>query len=171
MPRELPAKPRLSYLLRVLSLRYSQEIAAALHAAGFGDLRPGDAKVFPFIPPHGITSGALAAVTGVRKQTMAESLEHLERAGYIERRPHPRDARSRLLFLSDRGEAVRPVATEIGRRVEQRWTDATSAREIEDLRDRLRRLLIAVAPDAAGDAVEDGESAVHLGGRNAGAIR
>jgi DNA-binding MarR family transcriptional regulator len=156
---------RLSYLLRVLSLRYSQEIAAVLDAAGYGDLRPGDSKVFPFVPPHGITSGELAVVAGVRKQTMAESLEHLERTGYIERRPNPRDARSRLLFLSERGEAVRPVATELGRRVEQRWAEATSAREIEDLRHRLRRLLIAVAPDAAGDATEDGESAVHLSGR------
>jgi len=144
MPSALPPRPRLSYLLRVLHLQYSQEVAAALADAGFGDLRPGNAKVFPFIPPEGITTGELATVAGVRKQTMAESLEHLERTGYIERRPNPSDARSRLLFLTSRGKAVRPIAMRVGARVEQRWADATSAQDIEELRDSLRRLLLAV---------------------------
>ena len=29
--------------------------------------------------------------------------------GYVQRRPNPRDRRSRLVFLTERGESVRPV--------------------------------------------------------------
>ncbi len=160
MPFELPPKPRLSYLLRLLHLQYSQEIGAALHDAGFDDVGAGNAKVFPFVPREGITIGELATVAGVRKQTMAESVEHLERAGYIERRPNPHDARSRLLFLTKRGEAVRPIARDTGALVEKRWAKATSAKDVEDIRDRLRRLLIAVLPADSHTPADDGESAV-----------
>ncbi len=159
MPVDLPPKPRLSYLLRQLHLQYSQEIGAALRDAGFDDLGPGNAKVLPFVPHEGITIGELATVAGVRKQTMAESVEHLERAGYLERRPNPHDARSRLLFLTERGEAVRPVAADIGALVERRWAKATSAKDVEDIRDRLRRLLIAVLPADIHAPADDGESA------------
>lgn len=164
MEIDLPPRPRLSYLLRVLHLQYSQEVAAALHDAGFGDLRPGNAKVFPFVPREGITVGDLATIAGVRKQTMAESVEHLERTGYLERRPNPHDARSRLLFLTKRGEAARPVAMQIGALVEQRWAKATSPQDIEELRDRLRHLLIAVAPADGPEAVDAaGRPQVHPG--------
>ena len=72
---------------------------------------------------------------------MAEAVEQLERAGYVERRPDPRDRRARLVVLTERGEAVRSVAIAAGRRVEERWTELTSATEIDALRATLQRLL------------------------------
>jgi DNA-binding MarR family transcriptional regulator len=71
---------------------------------------------------------------------MAESVEQLERAGYVERRPDPHDRRARLVFLTPRGGAVRSVAIAAGRRVEERWIDLTSPQEIETLRATLQRL-------------------------------
>ena len=65
--------------------------------------------MFPFVPPQGITVTELAKLARVRKQTMAQAVEQLERAGYVERRPNPSDRRSRLVFLTPRGNSVTPL--------------------------------------------------------------
>ena len=119
-------------------------VDTAMREAGFGDIRPGDAKVFPFVPPEGISAGDLAASVGVRKQTMGEAVEQLERSGYLERRPNPRDGRSRLIFLTHRGKAVQPVARAAGDRVEEEWAKLTSPEQIESLRAALLHLAQAI---------------------------
>jgi hypothetical protein len=45
------------------------------------------------------------------------------------------------VFLTERGEAVRPVTHTTAARVEKRWADLTSPEELEELRARLLRLL------------------------------
>jgi DNA-binding MarR family transcriptional regulator len=77
----------------------------------------------------------------MRKQSMAEAVEQLERMGYVARRPNPQDRRSRLVFLTRRGEAVRPVTHATAARVEERWSELTSPEELEELRAMLLRLL------------------------------
>src|SRR5205807_2386582 len=76
-----------------------------------------------------------------RKQTMAEAVEQLERMDYVERRPNPRDRRSRLVFLTARGTAVKPVTHATAARVERRWAELTSKKELEALRASLLHLL------------------------------
>ncbi|TDE59667.1 MarR family transcriptional regulator [Nonomuraea mesophila] len=143
---------RLSLLLRLLHREYAAGIEAALAEAGFGDIRSGDAKVFPFVPPEGIQVRDLALRAGVRKQTMAQSVDQLERAGYLERHPNPHDARSRLVVLTERGKAVQPLAAGAGDLIEQRWAELTSPEDFETLRALLHRLLDRIReadPDAA----------------------
>jgi DNA-binding MarR family transcriptional regulator len=144
---------RFALLLRLLHREYALGIDTALAEAGYGDIRSGDAKVFPFVPPEGIQIRELATHAGVRKQTMAQSVDQLERAGYLERRPNPQDGRSRLIVLSERGRAVQPLAASAGDRIEQRWAELTSEEEFATLRDLLHRLLdrIAQADDEAAE--------------------
>src|SRR5713101_8457265 len=141
MDENFPTRPLIGLLLRLLYQHYAQDIDAALHEAGFGDLRPPHANVFPFVPPEGITVSELAALARVRKQTMAQAVEQLERMGYVERRPNPRDRRSRLVFLTARGASVKPVTHATAARVEEHWAELTSPGEIEALRASLTRLL------------------------------
>lgn len=141
MDANFPARPLIGLLLRLLYQHYSEDIHAALVEAGFGDIRPAHANVFPFVPPEGITVSELAELARVRKQTMAEAVEQLERMGYAERRPNPRDRRSRLVFLTERGESVKPVTHATAARVEKRWSELTSAGELEALRASLLHLL------------------------------
>jgi DNA-binding MarR family transcriptional regulator len=141
MTTNLPARPLIGLLLRLVYQHYAQDIHAALHEAGFGDIRSSHANVFPFVPPEGITVSGLAELAGVRKQTMAQAVEQLERMGYVERRPNPNDRRSRLVYLTERGAAVKPVTHATAARVEERWTELTSPEELEALRAALLRLL------------------------------
>jgi DNA-binding MarR family transcriptional regulator len=137
----LPANPLIGLLLRLLYQHYAQDIDAALSEAGFGDLRPAHANVFPFLPPDGISVSGLAELAQVRKQTMAEAVDQLERMGYVERRPDPDDRRARLVFLTARGASVKPVTHATAARVERRWAELTSPQELETLRAALLRLL------------------------------
>ena len=141
MEAGFPDRPVIGLLLRLVYQQYAQSIDAALREAGFDDIRPGAANVFPFVPPEGITVSRLAELARVRKQSMAQAVDQLEQTGYVERRLNPRDNRSRLVFLTDRGASVPPVTHAAATRVEESWAQLTSAAEFEALRASLVRLL------------------------------
>jgi DNA-binding MarR family transcriptional regulator len=141
MDANFPDRPLIGLLLRLLYQHYAQDIDAALSEAGFGDIRPPHANVFPFVPPEGISVSELADLARVRKQTMAQAVEQLEGMGYVERRPNPHDRRSRLVFLTERGASVKPVTHATAARVEQDWAGLTSPEELETLRATLLHLL------------------------------
>ncbi len=136
----LPDKPVLGLLFRLLHAHHAREIDAALRKAGFGDIRPHHANVFPFVGPDGIQIGELADLALVRKQTMAQAVDELERAGYVERRPDPSDRRAKLVFLTEKGKRVSPVSRAAAKRVEDRWAKLIGRAEIEHLRSALREL-------------------------------
>ena len=141
MEADFPSHPLIGLLLRLVYQHYAQDIDAALRQAGFDDIRPGAANVFPFVPAEGITVSRLAELARVRKQSMAQAVDQLERTGYVERRPNPRDHRSRLVFLTERGAGVPPVTHAAALRVEERWAQLISPAEFETLRVTLLHLL------------------------------
>jgi DNA-binding MarR family transcriptional regulator len=141
METGFPEHPLIGLLLRLAYQHYAQDIDTALREAGFGDIRPGAANVFPFVPPDGITVSRLAELARVRKQSMAQAVDQLERTGYVERRPNPRDHRSQLVFLTQRGQSVPPVTHAAAEQVEERWAGLTSPAEFGALRASLLRLL------------------------------
>jgi DNA-binding MarR family transcriptional regulator len=136
-----PPLPLLGLLLRLVTQHWGYDVDAALRAAGFSDIRAPHANVFPFVPAEGIQVSRLARLAQVRKQTMVQTVEELERAGYVERRPDPRDRRGRLVFLTPRGDALQAVAVDAAQHVTERWAELTSPGEIEALRGSLERLL------------------------------
>jgi len=151
MEERISAHAQLGLLLRLLHQHWVQAIHAALDDAGFGDVRPSHANVFTFVPAAGIQVSELTQLAHVRKQTMAQAVEELEQLGYVERRPDPDDRRARLVFLTSRGELVRPVAMAAGRRVEARWAALASTQQIEALRHSLLLLLRQVQRDSGAD--------------------
>jgi DNA-binding MarR family transcriptional regulator len=141
MDPQTPQRPSIALLLRVIYQHHSQAIESALRTAGFNDIAPSAGNVFPFMRPDGITISALAQLAGVRKQTMAQAVEQLERAGYVERRKSPDDRRSRLVFLTERGRTVTPVTHAAAVAVERRWAELIGTDELENLRQQLGTLL------------------------------
>ncbi|MDQ0470867.1 MarR family winged helix-turn-helix transcriptional regulator [Labrys wisconsinensis] len=144
------SRPALGLLLRLVHQQWTQAVDAALEAAGFGDIRPPHANVFTFVPAEGIQVSELTKLARVRKQTMTQAVEELEQLGYVERRPDPSDRRGRLVFLTDRGRAVRPIAVAAGRQVDERWSALTSPAEIDALRGALQSLLERLQGEAGG---------------------
>jgi DNA-binding MarR family transcriptional regulator len=142
--KNFPSQPMIGLLVRLLYQHYSQAMDAALRQAGFEDIGPSAGNVFPFVGPAGITVSELAELAHVRKQTMAQTIEQLERTGYVERKPNPNDRRSQLVFLTERGKSVPPVTHAAAARIEERWAALTSSRELQSLRKSLLRLLDAL---------------------------
>jgi DNA-binding MarR family transcriptional regulator len=136
----------LGLLLRLVTWHWGMEVDATLRAAGFDDIRAPHANVFPFVPPEGIQATRLARLARVRKQTMQQTVDELERAGYVERRPAPHDRRGRLIFLTPRGRAVQQLGAGAAGRVEERWAELTSPETIETLRESLAHLLEKLQP-------------------------
>lgn len=146
MTDEIPTHASLGLLLRLAHQQWTQAVDAALDEAGFGDIRPPHANVFTFVPSDGIQVSELTKLARVRKQTMAQAVEELEALGYVERRPDPNDRRARLVFLTERGKKVRPIAVAAGKQVDARWVQLTSKQTIADLRASLTELLTRLQP-------------------------
>ncbi len=96
-------------------------VLQALAEAGFDDITLAQARVFQRIDKEGSRLTELAAAAQVTKQTAGFLVDQLERAGYVERKPDPRDGRARLVCVAKRGAAaVRASMTVVGE-VEARW--------------------------------------------------
>ena len=143
--QRFPSQPTIGLLVRLIYQHYSQEMDAALRDAGFDDIGPSAGNVFPFVGPDGITVSELAELAHVRKQTMAQAVEQLERTGYVERSPNPHDRRSQLVFLTERGKSVPPVTHAAAAQIEEGWAALTGSRQLESLRKSLQRLLDELA--------------------------
>jgi DNA-binding MarR family transcriptional regulator len=141
MPEELTQQPSIGLLLRLLYQLYSLEIQGALREAGFDDINPAAANVFTFLTSEGATVSELANLSHVRKQTMAQTVEQLEKSRYVMRRPNPLDRRSQLVFLTARGKRIPPVTHKAAAAVEKRWARLNGRDQLEILRTSMTDLL------------------------------
>lgn len=81
------------------------DINARVVADGFPDLRPAHGFAFLRLSHGGATVTELAEHLGVTRQAASQMVDELVGRGYLDRRPHPSDARARLVVLTDRGWA------------------------------------------------------------------
>lgn len=85
-------------------------ISAGVRARGFADLRPAHGFAFARLSAGGATITQLAEHLDVTRQAAAQLVDELVAKDYVERRPHPRDARARLIVLTDKGWAATQAA-------------------------------------------------------------
>lgn len=132
--------PPMTLLLRRPAQVVRQRVLTGLREAGFDDILPAHLGVFQHPGPDGVRPGVLAARNQASKQAMNHLLHQLEEAGYLVRRPHATDRRTRVVKLTDRGwralEVIRQVAVEL----EQSWADALGEELYRSVRQGLARL-------------------------------
>jgi DNA-binding MarR family transcriptional regulator len=85
------------------------------------------------------TAAALAAMDGVRPQSMAATVASLEQDGLLAREPDPADGRRSILRMTPAGEALFFG----GRAARQEWLASTLRERLDD--DELARVLDAAA--------------------------
>jgi DNA-binding MarR family transcriptional regulator len=134
--------------MRLAAQQWGADMDAALQVRGVDGLTRAHANVIPFVPPEGIQIGELARLAKVRKQSMAQSVELLTTSGYVTRGPDPTDRRASLVFLTDQGRALGPIARRAGQQVEEDWAAIVGRDNLEQLRQTLMGLLRHEAPDA-----------------------
>ncbi|MGC0404494.1 DNA-binding MarR family transcriptional regulator [Streptomyces sp. SAI-126] len=117
----------------------TQRINDGVVARGF-EARPAWGFAFTRLAPDGATVTELAGHLGVTKQAASQLVDEIVRKGYAERRPHPGDARARLVVLTERGWACTRAAEEAAAEAVQGWTDVLGESEVRSLCDRLGRI-------------------------------
>ncbi|MEU6272220.1 MarR family winged helix-turn-helix transcriptional regulator [Streptomyces populi] len=132
----------LSAALLAAAGELTQRIHEGVVARGFEGVRPAHGFAFARLAPDGATVGDVAAHLGVTKQAASQLVEELVRKGYVERRPHPDDARARLVVLTELGWACTRAAEEAAADAVRAWAEVVG----EDEMRALHACLAGIAP-------------------------
>jgi len=127
-------------LLREAYLALNDQAIARLAEQGHAEVRPAHGTVFQHLDDTGTTVSRLADRAQMTKQAMAELVAHLEKHGYVERRPDPDDRRAKLVVPTDRGRDVLAIAQTVVPDVERQLVDLLGPRRAAQLRDDLDRI-------------------------------
>lgn len=135
-------------LLRLLvegSRAVEGRLQEGLRAAGYGDVRPAHYAVFRYLRPGGSRVTELAETAGMTRQSMGELVDHLERGGYVERRPDPRDRRARVVVPTEAGRRGIGVAAELVAGIEEALAKRMGEERLEGLAGSLEELAALLA--------------------------
>jgi DNA-binding MarR family transcriptional regulator len=136
----------LGELLRNPLAALDRQVLADVRAAGYDDLVPAHLSVLHHPGPDGRRPSELAEGAGMTKQAVNYLLGQLEQLGYLTREADRLgdDRRSRRVYLTERGEALRRTIRESVSATEAAIEAQLGAGDHR----RLRRLLLRL-PDAA----------------------
>src|SRR5580765_7054246 len=116
-------EPDLGVLLALAFQQFVRAMHVDLAGRGYDDLGGSDGFVFRALAEQPMTVSALAGRLDISKQGAGQIVDDMERRGYVVRRPHPDDARARLVDLSARGRDALAAARTFHRRRETELVD------------------------------------------------
>ena len=160
----MDASPRLpiGQLLGRLLHSFRQELHRRAQEGGYGDIREAHLQVFGAIDWRGTRLTDLAARADMTLPAMSELVDDLQRAGYLERRPDPRDGRAKLIGPTRKGRhaivqalrAVREIEASYARIVgDEQFTVLVGVlQDLVDSRPRSWREPTSLVPDSSDDA-------------------
>lgn len=88
----------------------------------------------------GITQTKLLQMIDVEQATMANTLKRMERDGLIQRKDHPKDARARNIFLTEKAHGLRNQAYATASAINAKALSGLSESERKDFLEYLRRV-------------------------------
>ena len=126
----------------MLRVAFDQALAAILEQVGprHPDLRQAHIQIFRYGGIDGTNAAELAAHAGMTKQSMHELVTHLERAGYLRRRPDPADTRVRTVRLTAKGKRLERELHEAIATVLEGWEQRVGKRRFDQLWTTLQEL-------------------------------
>lgn len=138
--REAGHGPLIGALMRMPLDAVRTRMLADLAGAGFADVIPAHFAVLRFPGPDGKHPSELADEAGTTRQAMNYLLGELEAMGYLRRAPDPGDGRSKLVFLTERGRAVKETLRAVVGQIEGELAAQMGLAEFGQLRELLVRL-------------------------------
>lgn len=109
-------------------------------ARGFDGIRPAYGFAFARIGSYGATVREIADHLGVTKQAAGQLVDELLHQGYVVRRPHPTDARARLIVLTEKGWASTRAAEAAAADMVRAWAGTLGDARIAQLYADLSRV-------------------------------
>ncbi|MDD7909396.1 MULTISPECIES: MarR family winged helix-turn-helix transcriptional regulator [Pseudovibrio] len=119
---------------------YRRAFEAEITKKGMG-ITPGMARVLAYIYHYpGLRQNQVAEGMMVEPMTVVGHLDALERAGFVERKRHPEDRRSKMTEITGKGLELVEQLKRIGEQVRGMSGPHMSAEEFDALQDRLREM-------------------------------
>jgi DNA-binding MarR family transcriptional regulator len=131
-------------LLQLLSRDFERRARGTLRARGHTELLPSHQVVFASLGRAGTRLTTLAQQAGMTKQAMGQIVDDLEKLGYVERIPDPRDGRAKIVRFTAAGLDFVCDAAEVLDEIWHEYADLLGARELERVQDTLHKLLRGV---------------------------
>src|SRR5262249_53160565 len=94
-----------------------------------------------------VTAVDLARHLRITKQSASEVVALLEQNGIVERAPHPRDGRARVVLLTDAGKAKLEVGRRRWQELEDEWCELVGRDRLDATREALEMYLAADATE------------------------
>ena len=135
--RELLALPLLMFSAAATLV---DTIHTGVEARGFTGLRPAHGFAFVRIAERGASIAEIGEHLGVTKQAASQLVDELLRRGYVSSAPHPRDARAKLITLTERGRAVTRAADEVSIEAGRAWAEVLGEERVRELIADLERV-------------------------------
>lgn len=89
---------------------------------------------------NGIRLSDLAEALSISKQAVNQTVNQIEKAGYLERRPDPEDGRGKLAVLTERGHQLATDGGEMMGEIERTFADIIGAQDLSRFSGLLARL-------------------------------
>lgn len=140
---DLPSPPQrapLAALIDDAKRIVFEELHRRLEREGHPKVRDAHGCVFRYIDGPGSRLTELAARSGFTKQAVGEFVDDLERIGYVERVPDPRDGRAKIIRLTERGADAQGAGLRIFNEIEREWAQRFGAERVAAMREVLEEL-------------------------------
>lgn len=106
------------------------------------EIGPGQGRIlFALWQKDGVPINALIKKTLLRKSTLSELLDNLEKAGHVKREPSVEDKRKVLVRLSDKTRQMLNVYLEVSKKMTELFYRDFEAEEIDEFEAYLKRVL------------------------------
>lgn len=118
-------------LVRLLS-EFRRELSEPMAERGYGDIRRPHLQIWGNIGADGKRLTELAASAELSLSATSELVNELERLGYLNRVPDPRDGRAKLIVPTDRGhQALRDAGIRVAE-IEDHWGSIVGHRRFNE---------------------------------------
>jgi len=137
-----PAGPTVGFTLSQLGFATSRRFGQLMATIG---LEPRHYALLRAVhEAAGQSQQAVAERLAIPASTMVSLVDHLEKQALLQRRLHPADRRTRLLYLTERGAQVLGAAFRLAAQWEDRICAGLSETEREELLALLRRVAVNI---------------------------
>jgi DNA-binding MarR family transcriptional regulator len=142
----------LNEAIRAIGIRHRELAMAALAPLG---IHPGHKLILLELESAGArTQAQLAAASGYEPPTITLSVQQLESAGLVARRPSPTDGRVSIVELTKQGRALLPKVKAAWRQVAEQTVASLTSTSVDEV--------TAVLEDLAGSLADRESSAVDV---------
>jgi len=131
-------------LLKIAYLAMRKELEVMTRQAGMTSTQWSALGVLYHYP--GLTNADLEHFLHIERPSVTSLINGMEARGWVERKDHPKDARSKQLFLTPEGRALARDTRHFAEAVEEKMLGRFSPDEIAALRVLLEKIIKSAAP-------------------------